>query len=633
MSCRIALIFSTQPEMPRPDDDSATADPPAADRPTRRHAVRWLGAAAALVAGAVGGLGWWSRSRRRSALRRLWRSGPEEDCRPLSGDPASPVAADDLDDLALEIARLYPWHDARDLRTLADATVLCADVPPPRTALYPELARCWEIRDRAARMLAAHGDRDRDVLDAVTDALARHRDPNITVTVAGPADLALETAVTLDSTAPFVARRLLDAPDARLDAVSTAPLESSLASGWAPAIGRLLATGATSRPTRPTAALYAEASGIDPAATPPGVERLRRRLQEMGRPAVRVPARLWLGDLRLVDGRLSALPTDRYLDLEHHTALFALADRTRPTVAATAARLHRAHAWIPAADLEATLLANLLVELFWLGPEDPWQDLGAARAFDAPIAPALAAAVDRARSAGDVAVGPLRDRDGRVLDLRLPGAWRAATVLGAPLSFQGIGPAQLIVGLVEEAGGHEVDGRPLWATYFPDRELGTAAVVAAALDLDDAVTATGLVYDYLLRRMAASLLASADTAYPADLYPFPSDHGRARRYLALALLRTFKAFPEMLWRYPNPHSFPYWHHTFNQDALVDTAAVVSAVWDLDTELGHGARVVPARAWRRPLIDHHAADDRSDGLQVVSLPPAARGGLGPLHPPA
>ena len=87
------------------------------------------------------------------------------------------------------------------------------------------------------------------------------------------------------------------------------------------------------------------------------------------------------------------------------------------------------------------------------------------------------------------------------------------------------------------------------------------------------VTATGLVYDFLLQRMAASLLSDPETAYPADLYPFPSHHDRARRYLALALLRTFKAFPEMLWRYPNPNGFPYWHHTFNQDALLDTAAV------------------------------------------------------------
>ena len=619
--------------MSRPFDEPATPGAPSARRPTRRRAVWWLGAATALFAGAVGSLGWWSRSRRRSALGRLWRSGPEEPCRPLSEDLVATATTDTLDDLALDIHRLYPWHDARDLRTLADPTVLCADTPPARAALYPELERCWQLRDRAVRLLATEGDRRRDVLDAVTTTLVRHRDAEVSHTVTGPADLAVETRVDLASTAPFVARRLLDAPEVRLEAVSTAPLERSLASGWAPRIGQLLGVAGGSRPTRSAAALYAEAYGVDPEAEISGVVRLRRHLRQTAGSAVRVPDRLWLGDIRVVDGRLTALPTDRYLDLEHHGALFALADRVRPTVATTAARLHEAHAWIPAADLEVTLLANLLVELFWLGPEDPWQDLGAARAYDAPSAQGLAAAVDRARSAGDIAVGPLRDAHGRVLDLRLPGAWRAATALGAPLDFQGLGPAQLIVGLVLEAGRHLVDGRPLWNAYFPGRGLDRDAVVAVALDLDEAVTATGLVYDFLLRQMAGSLLSDPETAYPADLYPFPSHHDRARRYLALALLRTFKAFPEMLWRYPNPNGFPYWHHTFNQDALVDTAAVAAAVWGLDSELGEHALLVPARAWRRPLIDHHTTDDRSDGLQVVSLPPHARGGLGRLRPDA
>jgi hypothetical protein len=541
------------------------------------------------------------------------------------------LSADRFDSLALEIARLYPWHDARDVRTLADATVLCADAPPRRVDLYPELARCWELRDDVARLLARDGTGDRDVLDAVTDALGRHHSDDSRLTLQGPAGIAFDTAIRIHDTAPFFARRLLDAPQVRLESVSTAPLEHALGDGVGVRAARLLGRTTDDTPTRPTAALYAEVYGVDPTAVPAGVIRLRRHLEALADGAVAVPQRLWVGDFRTRDGHLSALPTDRYLDLERHVALFALADRVRPAVTRVARRLSDAHPWIAAADFEATVLANLLTELFWLGPEDPWQDLGAAEAFDTPTAFALRAAVDGARRTGEVAVGPLRSADGHVVDLRMPGAWRLATALGAPLEFQGIGPAQLIVGLVLEAGRWQADGEPLWRRYFPDRGLDLGEVVAVALDLEDAVTATGLVYDYLLRRMGASILAAPETAYPADLYPFPPDHGQARRYLALALLRTLKAFPEMLWRYPNPHSFPYWHHTFNQDALVDTAAVVAAVWDLDTVLGATARVAPARAWRRPLIDHFVAGDRTDALQVVSLPDGAAGGIGPLRP--
>jgi hypothetical protein len=287
------------------------------------------------------------------------------------------------------------------------------------------------------------------------------------------------------------------------------------------------------------------------------------------------------------------------------------------------------HAWLPAAEVEATLLANLLIELFWLGPEDPWQDVGAARAFDAPIRAPLAAAVARARRDGTVPIGPLREADGTVLDLRWPGAWRIASRLGAPLEHQGIGPAQLIVGLVLEAGRCTRQHGPLWERYFPGRPLDLGTAVCATLDLEDATRATALVADYLLHRMSEAFLADPDVRWPADLYPFPTDRDRARRLLALSLLRTFKAFPEMLWSYPNPHSFPYWHHALNQDVLVDTLAVVAAVWSLELDLGLATTVVPARTWRRALIDHQGPDDRTDGLQVISLPHSFSGGLGPL----
>lgn len=221
-----------------------------------------------------------------------------------------------------------------------------------------------------------------------------------------------------------------------------------------------------------------------------------------------------------------------FFPLERLKPALAFVNQFRADLDQAARLLHAAHPDIHEENFKAALYKKLMMELWALNFEDPWQDVSACEHFGCQFLPQFR------RELSSVEYGVwVNDR------LERPD-WQLATWLHTEIERQGFGPFQIVFGLVRESLRDPSILEHFSGWLSPADFVNTEATIRTLLDPRKAAYTWAMLVDFVLKQLKATVFSDPQVAIPSDESPYISDLATAREYSMLALADALAGHPE-----------------------------------------------------------------------------------------
>lgn len=190
-------------------------------------------------------------------------------------------------------------------------------------------------------------------------------------------------------------------------------------------------------------------------------------------------------------------------------------------------------------NLRVFLREDLISQQQEMTAEDPWQDRAACIKVGCNQLERMESAYDEYNDKVGVELW------GKIRDLPWWAWWLASSSYKYNLARQGLGPAQIIVGLAERAAGQrEILQR--YSPFLSARDFSSSDdMIRTVLDPKKAIFAKAMVFDYIFTELEKTLFADPNFREPATIAPFISDLRTAREYSLMYLAMRLAIFPEV----------------------------------------------------------------------------------------